>query len=393
MHEPQPAFAIPGLPREPLPPPSASPLELGTQALPDAPPAFLVRFGMGLRRTLLQLADLVTPPHLAMMDRSLGLSYTSMLSAVARLGIADLLEASPRSAEQIAQELGLHADTVMRVLRALVSRGIFRRLADGRFANNRLSRALKGGRADRMREWVTYFGSQSNVATWNDLERTLRTGNNAFERVFGMDIWQWFDGHPDEREMFAQAMMGITVAEAPAVARLYPFHEIQTLCDVGGGRGTLMSELLVRYPHLRGVLVDGQGVLESARELLARRGVSDRVELCPGSFFDSVPEGADAYLLKSVLHDWDDARCKIILRNVRRAMKPGQRILLVEMLAPRHDDDSVSAFADVHMMMVCCNGRERSFAELQALLHATGFASARLFPYPTSNVIDAVAVG
>ncbi|WP_437524455.1 methyltransferase [Sorangium sp. So ce726] len=367
-------------------------MDLGPKPLPNAPPAFLLRFGLGLRRTLLRLADLVTPAHMAMMDRSLGLVYTSMLSVVARLGIVDLLESSPQSAEQLAQRTGLHVDSVLRVLRALVSVGIFRRLPDGRFANNRLSRALKGGQLDRMREWVTYFGSQSNIAAWNDLERTVRTGHNAFERVFGMDVWQWFDGHPDEREMFAQAMMGITVADAPVIATLYPFHEIRTVCDVGGGRGTLMSELLVRHPHLRGVLVDGEGVLESARELLAQRGVSDRVELCPGSFFESVPEGADAYVLKNVLHDWDDARCKTILTTVRRAMKPGQRLLLVEILAPRHDNDNVAAFVDVHMMTVCSNGRERSVVELHALLRATGFESARLFPYPTTNVIEAVAV-
>lgn len=116
------------------------------------------------------------------------------------------------------------------------------------------------------------------------------------------------------------------------------------------------------------------------------------MELRPGSFFDFVPEGADAYLLKNVLHDWDDARCKTILSTVRRAMKPGQRLLLVELLAPRHDHDHVPAFVDVHMMMVCSNGRERSFGELTTLLHATGFTSARLFPYPTTNVIEAVAV-
>ncbi|MFT3927035.1 MAG: methyltransferase [Myxococcales bacterium] len=392
MHEPQPALPIPAVPRDRLPPPSSSPVDLGPKPLPNAPPAFLLRFGMGLRRALLRLADLVTPPHIVVMERSLGLVYTSMISVVARLGIADLLETSPRTAEELARETRTKADPMLRVMRTLVSVGILRTLPDGRFANNHLSRALKGGRLDRMREWATYFGSQSNVAAWNDLERTLRTGQNAFERVFGMDIWQWFDGHPDEREMFAQAMMGITVQDAPAVATLYPFHEIRTLCDVGGGRGTLMSELLVRYPQLRGVLVDGAGVLESARELLARRGVADRVELRPGSFFESVPEGADAYLLKNVLHDWDDERSKLILSNVRRAMKPGQRLILVEILTPRHDADHVPAFVDVHMMMVCSDGRERSFAEFEALLRATGFANARLFPYPTTNVIDAVAV-
>jgi hypothetical protein len=393
MHEPQAVPSIPPLPRVPLPPPSPSPVDLGPQRLPNAPPAFLLRFGMGLRRALLRLADLLTPSHIALMERSIGLAYTSMLAVVARLGVADLLESGPRSAEELAQHTRVNTDALLRVLQTLVSVGIFRRLSDGRFANNRLSRALEGGRLDRMREWTTYFGSQSNVAAWNDLERTLRTGHNAFERVFGKDVWQWFDEHPDEREMFAQAMMGITVADAPVVATLYPFHEIGTLCDVGGGRGTLLSELLVRNPQLRGMLVDAKGVLESARELLSRRGVSERVELCPGSFFEYVPEGADAYMLKNVLHDWDDARCKIILTTVRRAMKPGQRLLLVEILAPRHDRDHVSAFVDVHMMVVCTDGRERSFAELSALLRATGFDSPRLFPFPTTNVIEAVAVG
>lgn len=392
MQEPL-VSGIPALPRAPLPPPSPNPVDIGVNPLPDAPPAFLVRFGMGLRRALLRAADLVTPSHLALMDRSLGLVYTSMLSVVARLGVADLLESSAQSAEQLAQQMGVQTDALLRVLRALASVGVFRHLPDGRFANNRLSRALRGGRRDRMREWVSYFGSQSNIATWNDLERTLRTGDNAFERVFGMDVWHWFDKHPDEREMFAQAMMGITVADAPVIAKLYPFREIQTLCDVGGGRGTLLSELLVRHPHLRGVLVDAPGVLQSARGLLAQRGVSDRVELSPGSFFESVPAGADAYLLKNVLHDWDDARCKIILSTVRRAMKPGQRLLLVEILTPRHEHDNVSAFVDVHMMMVCSNGRERSRAELEALLRATGFEAARFFGYPTTNVIEALAVG
>jgi cyclopropane fatty-acyl-phospholipid synthase-like methyltransferase len=359
--------------------------------LPNAPPALLLRFGMGLRRALLRLADRVTPAHIVLMERSIGLSYTAMLSAVARAGFADALASEPRSAEQLAQAQGLHADAVLRVLQALVSVGIFERRPDGRFANNRVSSALLSGGVNRMREWVTYFGSQSNVAAYNDLERTLRTGDNAFERVFGVDIWQWFETWPDEREMFAHAMMGVTLGDAPAIATLYPFDELGTLCDVGGGRGTLLSELLVRYPSLHGILVDAEGVLDSARELLARRGVLDRVELRSGNFFDAVPPGADAYLLKNVLHDWDDARCKTILSTVRRAMKPGQRLLLVEILAPQHDRDHVSAFVDVHMMMVCSNGRERSFAELSRLLQATGFASARLFPYPTINLIEAVA--
>ena len=230
------------------------------------------------------------------------------------------------------------------------------------------------------------------MASWTDLERTLVTGDNAFERVFGKHVWAWFDEHPDEREMFAQAMMGITVRDAPQVATLYPFAEVKTVCDVGGGRGTLLSELLIRHPHLHGILCDGAGVLDSAKSLLAARGVESRVTLSPGSFFEAVPTGADVYVLKNILHDWDDATCRRILTVVRRAMAPGQRLVIVDAHIEKNDADNLGAFVDLQMMMVCANGRERSRGELEALLSATGFRPGRCFPYPTVSVLEGLAV-
>jgi hypothetical protein len=158
-----------------------------------------------------------------------------------------------------------------------------------------------------------------------------------------MTLWQWFDEHTDEREIFAHAMMGLTVGDAPVIAKLYPFREIVPVCDVGGGRGTLLSELLIRHPHLKGVLCEGPGVLESARTLFEARGVLDRVDLVPGTFFESVPTGADAYLLKNVLHDWDDATCVKILRVVRAAAAPGARLLVAESLVERDSRDLIPA--------------------------------------------------
>jgi hypothetical protein len=172
---------------------------------------------------------------------------------------------------------------------------------------------------------------------------------------------------------------------------MYPWREVTRVCDVGGGRGTLLSELLIRHPHLRGVLCDGAGVLASAGPLLRARGVADRVELVAGSFFGAVPRGADLYVLKNVLHDWDDARCARILGVVRAAMEPGQRVLVVESLLERNQVD-LTAFVDVHMMTVCDEGRERSRAELEQLLTAAGFRPGRVEAAPTVAVLEGVAV-
>jgi hypothetical protein len=205
-----------------------------------------------------------------------------------------------------------------------------------------------------------------------------------------MSIWDYFDEHPADRETFARAMMGVTVQQAPVVARIYPFAELRSICDVGGGSGTLLSEILLRHPNLTGVLFDVPGVISSAERLLRSRGVLERVRLEGGSIFEKVPSGADAYLLKNVLHDWDDARCLHLLGRVREAMAPGQRILLVESLQERNDTKSLTTYADLQMMVQCSEGRERSQEELQALLRDSGFQTGRVFEHPIISVIEGV---
>jgi ubiquinone/menaquinone biosynthesis C-methylase UbiE len=367
-------------------------MTLGPAPLPNPPPAFLIRGVLALKRFVHRIEDAITPPQLAVFEMTIGVAVTQILGAVARHRIPDVLaENGPLTSDELAARLRTHADFTHRMMRVLASRDVFRLRSDGRWENTRLSNALRSEMPSRSREWVEYFASESNCRSWLDFERSLRDGHNAFERVHGTSVWDWFDAHPDERETFAQAMMGITIMDAPAIATLYPFAEVQRLCDVGGGRGTLLSEILVRHPHLRGVLCDAPGVLESARVLCAERGVMDRVEFVPGSFFDSVPDGADAYSMKNILHDWDDDRCVKILKTVRRAMKPGTRLVVAESLVER-DDDSPGALADIHMGMVCSDGRERGREEFRTLFERSGFRMARVFPWPTTSVIEGIAV-
>lgn len=375
----------------PLPPPS--PLELTAAKLPAPPPALALRAVVGVRRFLARLTDRLAPPELALLEYATGVCRTALLGAMARYGVVDFLVAQgPARADAIAKALGLNADVLHRSLRELANMGIFEMSADGTFANNRMSLPLRSGQLSRVREWMLYFSSGSNMASWSDFPETLRTGESAFRKVHGTGVWDWFESHADEREIFAECMVGLTAADGPAVAQLYPFGEVQRLCDVGGGRGLLLSEILLRHPGLRGVLLDSPGVLVTARELLEQRGVAERVELAPGSFFEAVPAGCDAYLMKTVLHDWDDATCTRLLQNVRRAAAPGARVLLCESLVERCSRELLATRADLQMAVVCDNGRERGLDEFKTLLDRAGFRYQRVFRYPTINVIEGQAL-
>ena len=379
--------------RSRFPPPS--PLPLSREPFPKPPPGVVLRMAIGLRRFLSRLADRLSPAEVVVFEQATAIASTALMGAVASHGIADYLEEhGPSDAGTIARGLSLHEDATHRTLRALSNMGVFAMSPSGVFSNNRISRGLRSGLLSRGREWALYFSSGSNASAWLDYARTLETGEGAFTRVHGMNVWDWFDQHPDEREMFAHCMMGLTVMDAPAIAALYPFAEVKRLCDVGGGRGTLLSEIVKRHPGLEGVLCDAEGLMASARELLSARGVEDRVELAPGSFFEKVPAGCDAYLLKNILHDWDDPTCRKILGVVRAAMKEGQRVLVCEMLVDRNSTDLVGTRADLQMMIAWATtcGRERKASPSStALLQATGFQPARVFRSPLVGVVEGIA--
>lgn len=357
-----------------------------------APPAFAVRAALALRRALLHAADLVVPAQLAVFERVAGIANAVVIAELSRLRVSDLVAKRSLSATELAEATKVDPDTMERTMRAAVALGLFKRDAQGRFTNNRLSSALRWSERYSVGPLVEYFGSGSNLAAWCDFGETLRTGQSAFERVHGKSVWEWFDEHPGERETFAECMMTMTLFEAPGIAAAYPFGDLRTLCDVGGGRGTLLSEVLVRNPKLRAMLCDAPSVLESARVLLSERGVLERVALLPGSFFNAVPKGADAYLMKNVLHDWDDERCIAILKNCRAAMERGQKLLVVEALI-EDTTDNLGAFSDLQMLVVCSGGRERGRAAFQHLLDSSGFRLERVVKTPTPmHILESVAL-
>jgi hypothetical protein len=353
---------------------------------------FLVNAALRLRRFLLRAADAVVPPYLALLDRFMGAPTTMMLHCVAQLRIADLLQKGPLDAATLAQRTGTDPDVLLRVLRALVAVGIFVRNPDGRFANNRVSSGLLTGTKDNIRGFVEFFGLPAIIASWNDLPRTLRDGVSGFERVNGHHPWVWMSEDATARSAFVEGMSSMTEVVAPAIAAAYPFGEVQNVCDVGGGVGLVLAAILRRHPHLRGVLFDHESMLGEASSFLSQRGIAHRVDLVAGSFFESVPKGADAYLLKTVVHNWDDRRALQILRNCRAAMQPGHRLLVADFLDGPEQPSTLVPFMDITGLMVF-GGRERTPEAMAKLFASAGFRFDRVLPIPGSQaVFEGIAV-
>lgn len=362
-------------------------------ALGRARPALGVRAALAARRALLSLAGRVVPAQVALFDLSLASIRGASLATVARLGVADLLGDGPKGADELAGALGVDADALHRVLRSLVLDGVFTVEPGGRFSLTAQGRRLRTDHPQSMRAWIVYFHTRSNQAAWEELDDVVRTGVPAFPRRFGRSVWSWFDEHPDEGRLFASAMRRLTELEAPEIVAAYPWPARGVVCDLAGGSGTLLSHVLDRNPPLTGILVEAPLVLQEADVLFRHRGLRDRVALTAGDLFRGVTATADVYLLKNVLHDWDDDACRHILRTVRSAVPDGATLVVIELLQERNRAAYPASLTDLQMMVACDAGRERSADELRALLRDAGFAPTRTYRTGTGTGLVAATAG
>jgi hypothetical protein len=313
-----------------------------------------------------------------------------IVGVAAELGLADQIQSSPKTAEEIAGAMGLHATSLYRLLRALASFGIFAEQEDGSFAHTPISEALRSDVAYSMRGLVRLNFRPWTRKAWAELEVTMRTGTPAFEQAQGTQMFDYLTKHPEEMQIFADAMRGHIVEAGAALADTYDFSSIGALADIGGSQGLVLSMVLTKYPLLRGILFDLPAVIEGAPELLRSRGVEHRVELTGGDFFQSVPSGADAYLLSQILHDWSDANCVRILRTIQAAARPGAKLLLVEAVLGNSKESQFAKMLDI-WMLAHFRGKERTLPEWQDLLTAGGFRLSRILPTTTfASVIEAI---
>jgi hypothetical protein len=309
----------------------------------------------------------------------IGYQVSQAVHVAAALGLCDLLADGPRSVAELAAAAGADARSLTRLMRALAAVGLFVRDGDERFANTGLGEALRVDAPRSVAGRARLVGRPFHWQAYGSLEQSIRTGDSAFAAVHGESVWEYLAKRPDEQKVFDEAMTGLSRAVADEVVDAYDFGRFGTVVDVGGGRGMLLSAVLLRYPSVVGVLFDQPDVVAGAHELLSGAGVAERCRVVGGSFFDSVPEGGDAYLLKSVIHDWPDAESVEILRTCRQSMPAQGRLLLVEQLPNESPDPVQTAFFDL-TMLVMAGGQERTTDEYRSLLAAAGFDLTRTVP-------------
>jgi hypothetical protein len=308
-----------------------------------------------------------------------GLMLSQALYAFTVLGLADLIGDGRRVAADLAAAAKADPAATNRLLRALAAAGVLDEDEHGAFALTPLGDGLREGAPGSLAGWTALVGSKNFWANWGGLTDSVRTGKTGWRLRLDVDAWEYRAQHPEENRRFDRAMVSITSASAGSVAEDYDFSRFRTIVDVGGGRGTLIAEVLSRNFAASGVLFDQPHVVEGAEPLLKARGVFERCQVVGGSFFESVPEGGEAYVLKSVLHDWYDPEAVRILETVRAAMRPGAVLLVVERVLEPPNQGLSAKLGDLNML-VNPGGTERTRQEWDRLLAAGGFGLLEVHP-------------
>jgi len=330
------------------------------------------------------------PPHAQLIEMATAHWNSRIVYVAAKLGLADHLAGGPKSAEDLAGPTGTHAPSLYRLMRTLAHLGLLTEGAEHRFSLTPLGEALKKTAPGAARATVLTLAGDWCANGFGELLYSVQTGKSGVEKYLGMPVFDWFGQNPEIASLFNETMIGFHGAEAAVVATAYDFSRLNTIVDVGGGTGNLLTTILGRAPGARGVLYDLPHVVREAPALIQSRGLTNRVTLEEGSFFERVPSGGDAYLLSHVIHDWSEAQCLTILGHCRRALNPGGKLLLIEMVLPSGNTPHPGKMLDM-MMLVGPGGQERTEQEYARLLAQAGFRLTRVVPTGSAaSVIEAV---
>ena len=337
-----------------------------------------------------QVAAPGIPPEGHIMQLAMGGFAAQAVYVAAKLGIADLVTDGPKRSAELAAASGADERALYRLLRSLASLGVFTEVADKTFANTPASETLIADSPTSMRAMILMIGDPEHGRVINDLEYSVLTGKPAWEHVHGVTVFDYFfKTNKELGEIFNQAMTSGSHAQITAVLDAYDFSAFRTIADIAGGHGHLVGGILRRYPEATGVLFDLGVVLAGARERLRSYGVEERVELVEGDFFADIPVVADAYLLKHIIHDWDDAKCQTILGNIRRSMPEDGRVLIIDAVIAPGNEPHPGKLLDLEML-IAPGGLERTATEFESLLSRSGLELTRIVPTASPvSVIEA----
>jgi O-methyltransferase domain/Dimerisation domain len=357
---------------------------------PRIPPVALVRAINTVRSGLQRLNRVLAPGGLNVIELLTGAWTTQCIYVAVKLGIPDQLVDGPLSADEVARRVGADPDAVYRLMRALASRGVLRHRPDGKFGLTSISKALRTDTPGSVRDMALFLGHPLRWEDWGNLLYSVQTGQPSVEKLRGMPFFEYVKTDTDLAEAFNNAMTANSEFAIYAVLAAYDFTGYRKIIDVGGGHGRLLSMILAKAPNAGGVLFDLPAVVEGAGPELKRAGVAERCEVVGGSFFESVPEGGDAYLMKTIIHDWNDDDALKILANIRSAIASNGKLLLLESALPERASSDIGMLIDLEML-VAVGGKERTRAEWANLLDRAGFRLNRVVETATPvSIIEAV---
>ena len=331
------------------------------------------------------------PPDAALMQMLFAPLGAQAIYVAAKLGVADLLANGPKSVEQLAYESISDASALYRVLRALASFGVFAEKDNKIFELTPSAELLRSDIPGSLRDIATFMGEDWHWKVWGQTLYSVRTGKPAWAEVHGKDVFPYFSDNKESARIFDNAMSSISNLATDALLKAYDFSQFGILVDVAGRHGCLLSAIVEATPGLDGILFDQPYVIEGASERLRHSEVLSRLEFQSGDFFVSVPRGGDGYIMKHIIHDWDDERALSILRNIKRAMNPHGKIVLVELVINSDNTPDLGKFVDIEML-VSPGGKERTAAEYEDLFARAGFTLTQIIPTNSPySVIEGVA--
>ncbi len=341
----------------------------GDKEFPVYPPLFIVRATEKFRNFCLRLNRRFTHPNVVLWEMAHNMWVSAGIGVVAQLGIADLLKGGPMSISTLAEKTETHPESLYRLMRMLSSQGLFREMKDGRFTVTPFSKPLQ---EDQIRYLISNHLSPGHFQLFGGMMTTIKTGENVHGASSGSQLFDKMEADEARNERFTKAMTSTSRMLVSAVLSVFSFRKFRKIIDVGGGQGFLLAAILSKYPQSEGVVFDLPGTISRAQKTIEDFHVQDRMEAVAGDFFKSVPGGGDLYLMKSILHDWNDDDSGRILAKVHEAMKPGARLLIIEPVIEPGNKPAFGKMTDI-LMMISVGGKERSRKEWETLLHQSGF--------------------
>jgi hypothetical protein len=347
--------------------------------------------------TEVSLSTVSNPPDVSpeaaaaqqIMQLTTGYIASTAIYVAVKLRIPDRLAPGARTSADLAKDASVNEDSLYRVLRTLTSLGVFQETAPRTFSNNLASSMLASGTQGSMYDMALWMSDPFHFQVYADALYSVETGKPAVDKTFGMPVFEYFSKDPNESEIFNNAMTMFSGVVIPAVLEVYDFSGIGTLVDIAGGHGRVLTSILQKYPLMRGVLFDLEHVIAGARPAIEQLGLPDRCATATGDFFKAVPHGGDAYIMKHIIHDWNDAEAVTILRNIRTAMNPGGRVILLESVIAPGSQPDFGKIIDLEMLLMP-GGRERTEQEFRNLFEQAGFKLTRIVPTKSPlSVIEA----